>query len=180
MTAIQTQVLNGGRKRTLSGTARKPAPQIRKRRILAVVDGTERTGRVLEYLVSSAIRGQSTEVIVLNVQAEPEDWRLRGYESFMRDQVRDRLLNDLGKPIVRSAGRRLERAGIPHKSRIEIGPAAQTIVRCAVEEGCSLVVLGEPAIGPIRRWLTQAAALTFNAVADRVIRLSPVPVVVAK
>lgn len=180
MTAIQTQVVNGGRKRTMSGTGRKPAPQIHKRRILAVVDGTERTGRVLDYLVSSAGRGQASEVVVLNVLAEPEDWRLRGYGSFMRDQVRDRLLNDLGKPVVRSAGRRLERTGIPHRARIEIGPAAETIVRCAIEEGCSLVVLGAPAAGPFRRWLTQVAALSFNSVADRVIQLSPVPVVVAK
>lgn len=180
MTAIQPQVVNGGRKRAQSGLARKPAPQVRKRRILAVVDGTERTGRVVEYLIASANRGQTAEVVVLNVQAEPEDWRLRGYESFMRDQVRDRLLNDLGKPIVKSVGRRLERAGIAHRTRIEIGAAAQIIVRCASEEGCSLIVLGEPTIGPFRRWLLQAVALSFGSVTDQVIRLSPVPVVVAK
>ena len=74
-------------------------------KVLAAVDGSERTGRVLEFLLSMA--ALPITVVVLNVQPAPEDWRLRGYLSFKADEVFDRLVHDLGEPIVKGVGRRL-------------------------------------------------------------------------
>ena len=55
--------------------------------------------------------GGPIEVIVLNVQPLSESFRLRGYGSFKQDEVRDRLINDLGKPIVDGVERRSAKGG---------------------------------------------------------------------
>lgn len=153
------------------------AKQLSKK-ILAVVDGSERTGRVLEYLIWQC--ETPIEVVVLNVQPAPEDWRLRGYVSFKQDEIFDRLVNDLGKPIVTSVGRTLDQIGIDHKERIELGEQAATILRCAKEERCDLIVVSEPRSSAFRRWLTKTVGLTFGSVATDVVQLAKVSVVVVK
>ena len=149
-------------------------------RILAVVDGSERTGRVLEYLIGLAENGVPVEVVVLNVQPEPENWRLRGYISFKQDEIQSRLRDDLGKPIVASVGRTLDHGGIAHTDRIELGEAVQTIIRCANEERCNLIVVGEPRPGAFRRWLIRTIGLSFGSVVSNVMQLTEIPVIVVK
>ena len=119
-------------------------------RVLAVVDGTECAGRVTKYLLDMRAAEAAMEVVLLNVQPMPVDGRLRGYGSFMRDKIEDRLINDLGRKVVSSAGHHLDAASIAHKRRIELGHPAETIVRCAEEEHCDLIVLAEPKPGAVR------------------------------
>jgi nucleotide-binding universal stress UspA family protein len=149
-------------------------------KVLAVIDGSERTGRVLDYLRGLAVRGAKLETVLLNVQPQPEDGRLRGYGSFKRQVIHDRLINDLGGRIVSSARRRLGQAGILHKERIEIGDAAETILRVAREERCELILLGEAHPGVVRRWLAQAIGVAVGSICSRVVQLADVPVVVVK
>ena len=66
-------------------------------RVLAVVDGSESTGRVTKYLLDLHARDGAFEVVLLNVQPMPEVGRLRGYGSFRRADINDRLINDLGR-----------------------------------------------------------------------------------
>lgn len=179
MTAVRTKAI---RERNVKARPTRRAVETKRRtqKVLAAVDGSERTGRVLEYLIGLADSGISIEVVVLNVQPEPEDWRLRGYRSFKQEEVHDRLVNDLGKPIVTSVGRSLDQGGIAHKDRIELGDPAETILRCANEERCNLIVVSEPRSGAFRRWLTKTVGLTFGSVASDVAQLAEVPVVVVK
>jgi nucleotide-binding universal stress UspA family protein len=149
-------------------------------RILAAVDGSERTGRVIKHLIVLQTRGMRLEVVLLNVQPEPEDWRLRGYGWFKREAIRERLVGDLAQPIVASAGRQLDGAGIAHKDRIELGNLAETTIRCAREEDCDLIVLAEAPPGRVRRWLVRTAGVAVGSTASAVIALAHVPVVVAK
>src|SRR5215203_2970419 len=60
----------------------------RNRKILAVVDGSARTADVLEFLIAQSGGGPPQEVVLLNVQPLPEDWRLRGYGSFKQEEIR--------------------------------------------------------------------------------------------
>jgi nucleotide-binding universal stress UspA family protein len=152
----------------------------RKRKVLAVVDGSARTVDVLEFLVAQAEGSAPNEVVVLNVQPLPEDWRLRGYGSFMRGEIRDRLINDRGRPIVTSAAVHLERAGIAHKERVEIGESAETIERCAREESCEQIVMAEPRSGALRRWLARRAGITIGSVVSQLLELAERPVVVVR
>ncbi|MBI4274149.1 MAG: universal stress protein [Rhizobiales bacterium] len=100
--------------------------------------------------------------------------------SFKHDEIHDRLVDDLGKPIITSVGRTLDQGGIAHKDRIELGEPVQTIIRCANEERCNLIVVSEPRAGVIRRWLARTAGLSFGSVASNVVQLAEVPVIVVK
>ena len=103
MTAVHTKAI-GERNVNARPTRRAAETKPRAQKILAAVDGSERTGRILEYLIGLAESGIPIEVVVLNIQPEPEDWRLRGYGSFKQGEIHDRLVNELGKPIVSSVG----------------------------------------------------------------------------
>ena len=105
--------------------------------------------------------------------------RLRGYGNFRRAEIDDRLINDLGKRAVTSAARHLEAANIAHKDRIELGDPAETIVRCADEEKCDLIVLAESRPSAVRQWLMRTTGAVIHSVASVVIHLARVPVLVA-
>ena len=179
MTAVHTKAI-GERNVAIRPARRAGEAKPRTQNILIAVDGSERTGRVLEFLIGLSESGLTIEVIVLNVQPKPEDWRLRGYISFKKEEIHDRLVNDLGKPIISSVGRTLDQVGIAHKDRIELGDLVETILRCANEERCNLIVVGEPPPGAIRRWLTRTAGVSFGSVASNVMQLAEVPVAVVK
>lgn len=149
-------------------------------RILAVVDGTECAGRVTKYLLDLHTRDSAIEVVLLNVQPLPADGRLRGYGTFRRREVEDRLINDLGQRAVASASRHLVAANIAHKPRIELGFPTETIVRCAAEEKCDLIVLAEAQPDILRRWLMRTTGAVVSSVASVVIHFANAPVMVVK
>jgi nucleotide-binding universal stress UspA family protein len=147
-------------------------------RILAVVDGSECTGRVMKCLIGLYVGRGPIEVVLLNVQPQPQDWRLRGYGWFQREAIHDRLINDLGKRVIASAARHLDSAGVTHKDRIELGEPGETILRCAREEDCDLIVLAEHRPGAVRTWLMRIARCSIGSLGSFVIDLARVPVVV--
>lgn len=149
-------------------------------RVLAVVDGTECAGRVTKCLLNLQTRNDAIEVVLLNVQPKPEVGRLRGYGSFRRTEINDRLINDLGKRVVTSAARHLDAASIAHKDRIELGGAAEAVVRCADEERCDLIVLAESKPGIVRQWLMRTTGIATHSVASVVIHFANIPVLIAK
>jgi nucleotide-binding universal stress UspA family protein len=156
------------------------ANDARSLRILAVVDGTECTGRVMNYLLGLQSLGIAFDVVLVNTQPQPEDWRLRGYGWFKREEIRERIINDLARPAITSAGRQLDGFGIAHKDRIELGEASDTILRCARDEACDLIVIGEPRPGRLHRWLLQTFGVSIGSVATVVVACAHVPVVVAR
>lgn len=175
--AVHSEISPGQRQSPHRTRHKEPASL---RRILAYVDGTERTNRVLGYLTTLSGRDSPIDVVLLNVQPQPENWRLRGYETFKQDEVRDRLVNDLGAPIIAGVGRHLDQLGIPYTSRVELGETAETIVRCAREEKCDVVIMAEPAARGIRGWIAKAAGMLSGSTAGRLIQIAETPVVVLK
>lgn len=150
-----------------------PAPL----RLLAVVDGTERTNRVLDYIVTLAQGRDAIEVVVLNVQTKRDDGRLRGYQSFKQDEVDDRLINDLAAPVVGGASRWLDKVRIQHRSKVLIGEPVQMILRCAAEEGCDSIVVGGRLPAGISGWIS--AMLGWSQVL-RLLAAASTPVVVVR
>lgn len=148
-------------------------------KILAVVDGSHASSAVLRQVHELNRRGK-VDVLLLNVQPMPQDWRLRGYETFKRDEVEDRLISDLGGKVIESVGRQLDAAGIPHRHRIELGDSAETVLRCAREENCDVIVMAEAPPRSLRRWLMRTYSTVIGSAASVVAQLSPIPVVVAK
>jgi nucleotide-binding universal stress UspA family protein len=147
-------------------------------RVLAAIDGRE--SGVIRHLLTLHALGVSLEVTMLNVQPEPQTWRLRGYGWFKREEIRDRLINDVGRSALVSAGRQLDNAGIAHKDRVALGGAADSILQCAREEKCDLILLAEKHPGVMRQWLLRSVAVSVASVSNVVVGLAHVPVVVAK
>lgn len=144
-------------------------------RVLAVLDGSERSEAVVDYLLDLSRRGIRLDVILLNVQPQPSVWQARMPRE---GSPRERLSSYRGKRVVQSASRRLEPAGITATERIEVGDAVSTIVRCATTSSCSEIVIPVSPAGPTRRWLARHARLSVASIAAEVAQLSPIPVVI--
>ena len=169
------------RKAITTPTMWKPAEAGRRTlRILAAIDDTECTGLVIKYLLNLCSYREPIEVVLLNIQPEPQAWRMRGYTWFKREEIIDRLVNDLGKRALASAGRYLDGAEIRHEDRIELGHRGDIILRCAREAGCDLIVMAEAQPHFVQRWLLRAMGLSIGSVASIVAQCAQVPVVVAK
>ncbi len=149
-------------------------------RVLALVDGTEATGRVTKCLLDLYARNDAIDVVLLNAQPKPAIGRLRGYGSFRRAEVEGRLINEVGQRVVMSAARHLDAAGIGYKPRIELGDPAEIIARCANEERCDLVVLAEPKPSQVRQWLMKTSGLVLYSIGSLVGHLGNVPVLIAR
>ena len=113
-----------------------------RQRLLAVVDGTESTNRIVDFITAYGEGRTVTEAVVLNVQSKRLDARLRGYQDFKQDEIDDRLINELALPIVNSVSSRLEKAGIVCSPKAEIGDPVATILRCAAENACNVILVG--------------------------------------
>lgn len=149
-------------------------------KVLALVDGTQNTNFVLAHLIQLHNSCGPIEVILLNVQPMPTEWRLRGYQSFKREEVIKRLVDDVGAKIIGSAGRRLASAGIAYQHRIELGHLTSTIVRCAQDDTVDLIVLGESPPALLRHWAMTALGIAVGSVASVIVHLAPTPVLVVK
>jgi nucleotide-binding universal stress UspA family protein len=154
---------------------------IKRQRLLAVVDGSEVTNRIVDFITAYGRGRQVTEVVILNVQTKRADARLRGYQSFKEAEVNDRLLSELAYPIVNSVSKRLQAVGITCLSKVAIGDPITTISKCALENDCNVIVVGEryrTGVGALipsvlRMWLESRISLEL-------IEHSPAAIVVVK
>ena len=150
-------------------------------RVLAVIEGTEQTNRILNYLASLSGSGPTLEVVVLNVQERRTDARLRGYQTFKQGEIDQRLRNEVSSPIVSSAARWLDKANIDAETVIEIGDALDTILETAAAQRCGLIVVGAPKLNRFSRWLAKAGGLLVSqSVAAQLLAVSPVPIALVR
>ncbi|HKZ97586.1 MAG TPA: universal stress protein [Hyphomicrobiaceae bacterium] len=136
--------------------------------MLAPVDGSDNASRAIAFLVKLARTNGPIEVVLVNVQPTPE---LRALA-----QVQDALmteLNQMGAELMADARAQLSKASVSFKERLEVGPVAETVVRCAREEGCDQIVMGTRGAGTI-------AGLLLGSIATKVLHLSNVPVTLVK
>jgi nucleotide-binding universal stress UspA family protein len=150
-------------------------------RFLVVVDGRECTNRVVDFVTTVAKERNGTEAVVLNVQDVRGNAGLRGYESFKREEIEDRLINELGGPIVNTASTWLQKAGVLAVPTVKIGDPVPIILDCAEENGCDAIVIGEPRPKGFRGWI--AAVTRLPLVSPRLHQLmirSATPIVVVK
>ena len=169
--------------KTKSSRISTPAPRqaLRPLRVLAVLDGTAQTNRILRYLVDLSAGAKAFEVVVLNVQERRTDARLRGYETFKQTDVDDRLRNDISAPIVSSAARWLGKANISVETAVEIGDPLEAILATASAKRCTMIVVGAASSGGLARWLATAAGLVISrSMAARLLASSPIPVAIVK
>jgi nucleotide-binding universal stress UspA family protein len=145
-------------------------------RILAAVDGSEQASRLAEYIVDRYGGSIATLVVVLNAQPRPQEWQTRG---IAREAIHNRL-RELGHKATAPVTEQLEQAHITTKPRVELGDPADTIIRCAKEEGCDLIVMSAKRLGSVGSAIVRSTGVTWGSVAAQVVKLSDIPVVVLK
>jgi nucleotide-binding universal stress UspA family protein len=128
-------------------------------RFLIVVDGRECTNRVVDFVTAVAAERNATEAVVLYVQDLRSNARLRGYESFKRQEVEDRLINEFGGPIVNSVSTWLQKAGVLAVPMVRIGDPVSIILDCAAENDCDAIVIGEAQPKGVRGWIVALTRL---------------------
>ena len=137
-------------------------------RVLAPVDGSDNASRAITFVVKLARQSGPIEVVLVNVQPTQE---LRALA-----QVQDAImteLNQMGAELMADARHQLSQASVSFKERPEVGPVAETIVRCAREEGCDQIVMGTRGAGTI-------TGLLLGSIATKVLHLADVPVTLVK
>jgi nucleotide-binding universal stress UspA family protein len=145
-------------------------------RILAAVDGSEQASSLADFIIDRFRGPIATYVVVLNAQPKPIEWQTRG---IARDAIHDRL-RELGHKATAPVAERLEQEQIVVKPRLELGDPADTIIRCAKEEGCDLIVMSARPVGAVASSLIRGTGATWGSVAAQVVKLSEIPVVVVK
>lgn len=145
-------------------------------RVLAAVDGTEQANRVADYLIDRVRDSIVTHVVVLNAQPKPQEWRTRG---IAREAIRGRL-QELGHKATALVTERLEEAHFSVKPRVELGDPADTIIRCAKEEDCDLIIMSAKRMGRLGSAFVRNTGVTCGSVAAQVVKLADIPVVVIK
>ena len=148
-------------------------------KVLAVIDGTERTGRIINYALSLKGYGHTLQVVLLGVVPEPPTDRLRGYGTFKQAEVHGWLKENMRQRAVSTVGRRLDQEKISHVDRVEVGDPTATILRVAREEGADLILIGDVPPSIVQRILP-AIGLSIATITSQVVQRATVPVVVLK
>jgi nucleotide-binding universal stress UspA family protein len=157
-------------------TSEEAAPGLK---VLAVIDGTERAGRIVDYAIGLKRRGRQLQVVVLGVVQEPATGRLRGYGTFKQAEIYGGLIDTMRQRAVSAVTRRLDHEKVAHIDRIEVGDPATTILRVAAEENPDLILLGDGPPGVVQRILP-SIGLSVATVTSLVVQQASVPVVVVK
>jgi nucleotide-binding universal stress UspA family protein len=148
-------------------------------KVLAVIDGTERTGRIIDYALRLKGYGQSLQLVLLGVVPEPPTDRLRGYGTFKQAKIHGWLKEDMRQRAVSAVARRLDQEKIAHVDRVEVGDPTATILRVAREEGAELILIGDAPPSIVQRILP-AIGLSIATITSQVVQRATVPVVVLK
>lgn len=143
------------------------------KRVLAVIDNDDQWHPAIDHLAARARAIGVSGVVLVNLQPRPNEIRTRG---IFREKVRAHLL-ERGQEMLEAPARTLQAAGIETKTRVELADDAETIIRCAHEEGCSSIVVAAPSAGALRRAWVRTTGLT-GSTASQLAELADVPVLV--
>lgn len=139
-------------------------------KLLAPVDGSENSLRLVEYLIKWLGRlAEPVDLHLINVQPS-----LHGDVGMFlsHEQMRD-YHHDEGIKALQAARDILDAAGVLYTFHISVGDPAELIVQFAHDQQCDQIVMGTRGLGGLAR-------LLLGSVASRVIQLADVPVMLIK
>ena len=140
-------------------------------KILIPVDGSDSSGRAVEHVIAS--RGwlkEAPEVFLLNVQ-----WNIAAgnVKRFINQDTINDYYREQGMTALAGAREKLDAAGMAYTYHISIGTPAEAIMQYAEEQGADWVVVGAHGQGSV-------STLLLGSVVDKLLHLSPVPVLVVR
>lgn len=139
-------------------------------RILLCIDSSGPSLRAVDYVIRTADRyKEKPQLYLLNVQPPlPGDVTM-----FIRhDQVRQ-FHDEEGRKALAGARAKLDAAKCPYEVSVEVGSAAETIIRYAQEKRCDQIYIGTRGLG-------QIAGILLGSVTTKVIHLSDIPILLVK
>ncbi|WP_333823142.1 universal stress protein [Pinisolibacter sp.] len=137
-------------------------------KVLVAVDGSSHADKAVDHVIRLASELRSIEVLLVNVQPDPEFRTLAMYREEMLAELREN-----GEAALAGARDRFRAAGVSARERLEIGDPPHMIADIAAAENVDLVVLGTMGLG-------SAAGLLLCTVAMKVLHLVEVPVTLVR
>lgn len=131
------------------------------KKILVALDGSENAAKALPWVKRNALR-EKAEIVLL---------RVASLEEFGREFVHVELRQ--AHDYLERVAEGLLAAGISCKVVSRVGDPARIIVATAVGQGCDLILMTTRGGSKIKRWV-------IGGVTERVLRLSPIPVLVIR
>lgn len=138
-------------------------------KILLAVDGSDYTGKMLDYVTRQPLFGQEHDYTLFNAQPPlPPHAASAVGASATRDYHQDEA-----RKVLEPALARLREGGYRASSEWRTGSAGETIARFAAEGGYDLVVMGTHGYGALGR-------LIMGSVATQVLANCTVPVLLIR
>jgi len=138
--------------------------------VLVPIDGSDNALRALRHVISpTSICREPGQIQLLNVQPPVASGVVRLFLS--REDLSGYYQEEAEKALA-PIRQELE-AGVSFQVEVRVGEVAETIVRYAREQRCSLIAMGTRGQGSV-------ANLLLGSVATKVIGLSEIPVLLVK
>ena len=141
-------------------------------KILLAVDGSKYSLGAVKCLIEHADWYREIPAVELVYVHLPVPRLPRMGLAVAAKQIR-RYYDREGKAALSRARKLLDAAGVGYAARVLVGPVAETIVRQARIVRCEFIMIGT-------RGMTATGNLLLGSTANKVVHLSPVPVLLVK
>lgn len=136
-------------------------------KILVAVDGSENSGRVIDFLIKkNSWSKQPVEVHLLNVQLQIAGVNVK---MFISSESLNEYYREEGAAALKKARERLDAAGLSYTHHIGVGDPAEVIAEYVKSKGCDQILMGSRGLGSV-------SGLVLGSVATKVLHLTSVPV----
>jgi len=139
-------------------------------KILVPVDGSDNALRAVDYVISLAAQLKEIDIHVVTVRDAMDSLELHRF--WTQEQIHA-FQQESGQALLAAARQRLDKAGLPYTSNIAIGDIAESIVKYATDQQCTMIIMGTRGMGSI-------ANLLLGSVATKVVHLAKTPVMLVK
>ncbi len=139
-------------------------------KILVPVDGSDNSNKsVSDFIRLLGWYKETPEIHLLNVQLPLHG----GVSCFIDRENIKQYHQEEGFKSLQSARDLFEQAGIVCQPHILVGDPAEMIVHCAAEKKCDQIAIGPRGLGGVK-------GLLMGSVANKLMQLSPLPVLLIK
>ena len=140
-------------------------------KILALVDGSESSGRAVRYVIEmSAACKEAPDIHLLNVQMPVAPGNIGRHVSH---GDLDDYYHDEGLRALASARKLLDEAGVKHTFHIGVGDIAETVAKYVKELAVRQIAMGTRGLGPV-------AGMLLGSVMSKVVQAVDIPIVLVK
>lgn len=155
-------------------TARRAAPAD-PFRVLAVLDGTRESSRLLDYLLGLKPGSGTMEVLMIHCH-RPVLWKQVGPLAAGHRNA----LSAMTKRSCQFASRRLAAAQIKQSHRMMIGDPVEMMIKCLYNQRFSMILVAGHHYGSRRNRLLSRVGLSLDALPSRLMRRTDVPICVIR